>query len=395
MEELDRYSRQTIFAGIGPEGQRKLAAGFAVVVGCGALGTVISSALVRAGVGRVRVIDRDFIEYHNLQRQVLFTERDIEENLPKATAAERHLREANSAVQVEGVVADFSRTNAEKSGGGRGCHRRRARQLRGPFPHQRCGSEARDPLGVRGSDRVLGHDGHLPARRAALLPVYRELSSGRWHAHLRYGRGGERRPLDRRVIGGGRGPQDPDRRRTTSPGEPRPGGDRRVDALLRITSLGPICQRGVPCLWRDLRIPPGPASHPGHESLRAERGPDLERGRGGHAAGPDRGAPGCSRTGGRQRADGALLGGRAGAGDLLRRPHHRAEAPGTRSWPGRYTRSTWGCKGSLLVTEPDPDSSPAPPSPVSPGTPGTAPPATSGRRRWRPPPGSRNPRRPG
>jgi len=112
MEELDRYSRQTIFPGIGPGGQRRLGAGFAVVVGCGALGTVISSVLVRAGVGRVRVIDRDFIEYHNLQRQLLFTERDIQENLPKATAAERHLREANSAVQVEGVVADFDPSNA-------------------------------------------------------------------------------------------------------------------------------------------------------------------------------------------------------------------------------------------------------------------------------------------
>jgi molybdopterin-synthase adenylyltransferase len=113
MEELDRYSRQTIFPEIGPEGQRRLAEGFAVVVGCGALGTVISSALVRAGVGRVRVIDRDFIEYHNLQRQLLFTERDIKDDLPKAEAAERHLREANSAVEVEGVVADFSPTNAE------------------------------------------------------------------------------------------------------------------------------------------------------------------------------------------------------------------------------------------------------------------------------------------
>lgn len=114
LQEPDRYSRQTIFPGIGPEGQRRLGAGSVVVVGCGALGTVIASALVRAGVGRVRVIDRDFIEYHNLQRQLLFTERDIEENLPKATAAERHLREANSSVEVEGVVADFSRTNAEK-----------------------------------------------------------------------------------------------------------------------------------------------------------------------------------------------------------------------------------------------------------------------------------------
>jgi len=114
MEELGRYSRQIIFPGIGPEGQRRLNAGFAVVVGCGALGTVIAAALVRAGVGRVRVIDRDFIETHNLQRQVLFTEQDIAANLPKAEAAERHLREANSQVEIEGIVADFSRTNAEK-----------------------------------------------------------------------------------------------------------------------------------------------------------------------------------------------------------------------------------------------------------------------------------------
>jgi len=114
MEEPDRYSRQTIFPGIGSLGQQKLAGGFVVLVGCGALGTVIASALVRAGVGRIRIIDRDFIEYHNLQRQLLFTERDIEDGIPKAVAAERHLREANSAVQVEGVVADFSRTNAEQ-----------------------------------------------------------------------------------------------------------------------------------------------------------------------------------------------------------------------------------------------------------------------------------------
>ena len=118
VQELDRYSRQIIFPGIGPEGQRRLTAGFAVVVGCGALGTVIAAVLVRAGVGRVRIIDRDFIEIHNLQRQVLFTERDIADNLPKAEAAERHLREANAQVEVEGVVADFSRTNAEKLAAG-------------------------------------------------------------------------------------------------------------------------------------------------------------------------------------------------------------------------------------------------------------------------------------
>ena len=75
-----------------------MGAGFAVVVGCGALGTVICSALVRAGVGRVRVIDRDFIEYHNLQRQLLFTEHDIEENLPKAVGG----RAASARGQLRG-----------------------------------------------------------------------------------------------------------------------------------------------------------------------------------------------------------------------------------------------------------------------------------------------------
>lgn len=109
----DRYSRQTLFPGIGLEGQRRLGAGFAVVVGCGALGACVASALVRAGVGRVRVIDRDLIEYHNLHRQLLFTEQDVEERLPKATAAERHLRGINSTVEVQGVVADFDRDNAE------------------------------------------------------------------------------------------------------------------------------------------------------------------------------------------------------------------------------------------------------------------------------------------
>jgi adenylyltransferase/sulfurtransferase len=110
--DQDRYSRQIIFPGIGPEGQRRLGEGFAVVVGCGALGTTIAAALVRAGVGRVRIIDRDFIEIHNLARQGLYTEQDIAGNLPKAEAAARHLRQANAQVEIEGVVADFDRTNA-------------------------------------------------------------------------------------------------------------------------------------------------------------------------------------------------------------------------------------------------------------------------------------------
>jgi len=111
---IDRYSRQTLFPGIGEEGQKKLDNSSVVIIGCGALGTVIATSLVRAGVGKVRIIDRDFIEYHNLQRQVLFDEEDIKAGLPKAIAAERHLRKVNSSIEIEGVVADVNYTNIER-----------------------------------------------------------------------------------------------------------------------------------------------------------------------------------------------------------------------------------------------------------------------------------------
>jgi adenylyltransferase/sulfurtransferase len=111
---IDRYSRQIIFPGIGEEGQRKLGRSYVVIIGCGALGTIIATSLVRAGVGKVRIIDRDFIEYHNLQRQVLFDEDDIRNGLPKAIAAERHLKRVNSSVEIEGIVADVNYTNIER-----------------------------------------------------------------------------------------------------------------------------------------------------------------------------------------------------------------------------------------------------------------------------------------
>jgi len=109
----DRYSRQILFSPVGNEGQQKLAESNAVIIGCGALGTVIATVLVRAGVGKVRIIDRDFIEYHNLQRQVLFDEGDIKNQLPKAIAAERHLRKVNSTIEIKGIVADINYTNIE------------------------------------------------------------------------------------------------------------------------------------------------------------------------------------------------------------------------------------------------------------------------------------------
>jgi len=110
-EQYERYSRQILFAPLGEEGQKRLLESRAVVVGCGALGTVLAGLLVRAGVGRLRVVDRDFVELSNLQRQTLFEEADARDALPKAVAAERRLRAMNSGVEVEGVVADVTPEN--------------------------------------------------------------------------------------------------------------------------------------------------------------------------------------------------------------------------------------------------------------------------------------------
>src|ERR1700723_3593618 len=106
-EQYDKYSRQILFTGIGEAGQEKLVTASAVIVGCGALGTVVANLLVRAGVGRLRIVDRDFVESSNLQRQTLFDESDARQALPKAIAAERRLAAINSDVSLEAVVEDL------------------------------------------------------------------------------------------------------------------------------------------------------------------------------------------------------------------------------------------------------------------------------------------------
>jgi molybdopterin/thiamine biosynthesis adenylyltransferase len=108
-----RYSRQTRFAPLGAEGQAKIRAASVAIVGCGALGTVQAEAMARAGVGRLRIIDRDFVEWSNLQRQFLFDEADAAEALPKAVAAARRLVRVNSEVKVEPMVADLTAANVE------------------------------------------------------------------------------------------------------------------------------------------------------------------------------------------------------------------------------------------------------------------------------------------
>lgn len=111
--DISRYHRQYLFQKIGEAGQRKLIEGKITIIGCGALGTVLVNTLARAGVGFIRIVDRDFIEFNNLQRQVLFDEDDIKDNLPKAIAAERKARKINSQIKIEAIVSDVNFTNIE------------------------------------------------------------------------------------------------------------------------------------------------------------------------------------------------------------------------------------------------------------------------------------------
>jgi molybdopterin-synthase adenylyltransferase len=113
LEPEDRYSRQVLFAEIGLEGQKQLARSRVVIVGCGATGSALASSLARAGVGMLRILDRDYVEPSNLQRQSLFDENDARESLPKAVAAARQIARFNSQILVEPQVADLTPANAE------------------------------------------------------------------------------------------------------------------------------------------------------------------------------------------------------------------------------------------------------------------------------------------
>ncbi len=109
----ERYSRQILFPEIGKAGQEKLLNSRVLLVGCGALGASHAEMLTRAGIGFLRIIDRDFVEFTNLQRQILFSEQDAKERLPKAIAAKNRLAEINSEIEVEAIVADINHSNVE------------------------------------------------------------------------------------------------------------------------------------------------------------------------------------------------------------------------------------------------------------------------------------------
>lgn len=110
----ERYSRQQLFAPIGEEGQKKIAKKHVLVIGAGALGTGNAEALVRAGVGKITIIDRDYVEWSNLQRQQLYSEADAKERIPKAIAAKRRLEEVNSDVAIDAIVGDVTAQELEE-----------------------------------------------------------------------------------------------------------------------------------------------------------------------------------------------------------------------------------------------------------------------------------------
>ena len=113
MAFADRYSRQTLFAPIGKGGQEQLGEASVAIIGCGALGTGLANNLCRAGVGRLLIADRDYIELNNLQRQILYDEEDIAQRLPKAVAAVKRLSRANSQVRLEALVEDINAESIE------------------------------------------------------------------------------------------------------------------------------------------------------------------------------------------------------------------------------------------------------------------------------------------
>jgi molybdopterin-synthase adenylyltransferase len=110
----ERYSRQILFDGIGAKGQQRLLNSRVVIIGCGALGSAHAESLARAGVGKLRVVDRDFVEFSNLQRQTMFTESDAAERLPKVIACANHVAEINREIAIEPEIADVNHSNIER-----------------------------------------------------------------------------------------------------------------------------------------------------------------------------------------------------------------------------------------------------------------------------------------
>ena len=188
-DPLVRYARQIIYPGFGESGQRALLAAHVTIIGVGATGSVLANHLARAGVGHLRLVDRDFVELNNLQRQLLYDEDDVAQVLPKAVAIAAKLRRINSAIAIEEIVADVNPTNiagliADADVVLDGTDNFATRYL----INDACVKLGK-PWVYCGCARHLRHDHDHPARRDAVPALHDGRAAGARHrAHLRYRR---------------------------------------------------------------------------------------------------------------------------------------------------------------------------------------------------------------
>jgi len=211
---LARYHRQMLLPGFGEDGQQRLRRATAALLGCGALGSVAADLLARAGVGHLVIIDRDFVELSNLQRQVLFDERDVAEGIPKAEAARRKLAGINSQVRITAVVDDINHGNIERLTQGAdvlvdGLDNFETRYLANDvavkhgMPYGVHGAPARRRQPQLGTRREFRHSvPALPVRGSAAAGHEPDLRHGRRHQfggrhHRQFSGGGDSEDTDR------------------------------------------------------------------------------------------------------------------------------------------------------------------------------------------------------
>ena len=185
---LERYARQIRYARLGEEGQRRLGASRVLICGCGALGSVAADILARAGVGHLRIVDRDFVETHNLQRQVLFDESDVAAGLPKAIAAAAKLRRINSEIDIEPIVADVTAATLPGLCANIDLILDGTDNFETRYLLNEAALKFEHTLGLRRRDRRLRPDDDHPAGRNSVpaLCVARAAAAGK-HAELRHG----------------------------------------------------------------------------------------------------------------------------------------------------------------------------------------------------------------
>ena len=222
------------------------------IIGVGATGSVLANHLARAGVGHLRIVDRDFVELNNLQRQILYDEDDVAQMLPKAVAAARKLRRINSTIEIEDIVTDV---NASNIAGLSGCGRRPRRhgQLHHSLPAQRRVRQAGQAVGLLWRARVVRHDAHGSAWPHTLPALHHgRVACARHRCHLRH-RGHHR--ADRRADGlyrGSRGHQAPCGQ---GPGQHGHDPRRSVGCLFDKFELGPPRPDCPTCGTASVRVP--------------------------------------------------------------------------------------------------------------------------------------------